>query len=602
VIGMGAARQLFIEVGWVRPGDEVAYQKLCSVAELWRGEGQPFSAGLAMLRAADAAWGNPDRMIDAYHLAIKDFEKTLEQEQPYAPASIAALCKLHRTLLRLLQLFEQADTTIKSRARELGSELAERLITHFGHSEHADNYLVRGVVFVGDLDGSWSLQFPDYEVSPNVEQLGHELVLNVPSALQLFVVDRDWLRANEIVSARPNAFTTPGLAGWRAVTLASVNPMEAVERFDEAADAFSADSLPDHDDLMRRGGHWSGINQQLWAKFFRARARIAEAVRSPARVKELLAQATDCFAGTESGWHSHDASRFHVLIKVLSNMVSDPASFSFDQARREYMFEMRISEETEEDRLALTFISDAEGAFRGFATDPLSELTRNRLGTALEALARIRSIGPGLTEAARPEIGKQVHGAMMGPVHTWMHRALESIRDEAQLRAALLRLLQSGRPRYAQIRHGPIEYGKDIAVLLDIDGSAVLRHYQVKCGDINMKKWRESKDELEEIFLVPMNSLQLPVTPDRIEAVLLTNGHANQHVEPVIDGWINTQWSDHQRKIEFMHIDAFVDWIAEHNLVNELRTALRERCIKIGEASQANDEIAARSNSEKLPR
>ena len=60
--------------------------------------------------------------------------------------------------------------------------------------------------------------------------------------------------------------------------------------------------------------------------------------------------------------------------------------------------------------------------------------------------------------------------------------------------------LQGELPLYAQVRHGPIEYGKDIVALLAIDGSVVLRHYQVKCGDIDKKKWRVSKDELEEVF------------------------------------------------------------------------------------------------------
>src|SRR5208337_324034 len=114
---------------------------------------------------------------------------------------------------------------------------------------------------------------------------------------------------------------------------------------------------------------------------------------------------------------------------------------------------------------------------------------------------------------------------VLGPFRTWMHRSLESITDEARLRRLILRLLQSGLPRYAQIRHGPLEYGKDIVVLIEIDGVAVLRHYQVKCGNIDKRKWRESKDEMEEMFQVPLPSLQLLFAPQRTEGVLITNGH-----------------------------------------------------------------------------
>ena len=145
----------------------------------------------------------------------------------------------------------------------------------------------------------------------------------------------------------------------------------------------------------------------------------------------------------------------------------------------------------------------------------------------------------------------------------------------------MLRLLQSGLPRYAQIRHGPLEYGKDITALLEIDGALVLRHFQVKCGDIDTKKWRESKDELEEIFQVPLESPQLPELPQRIEGVLVTNGHANPHVEPRMTGWFKEQRETHGRCVSFMHLDGLVYWVVESRLVNELRAALQEEGVNI---------------------
>jgi hypothetical protein len=36
--------------------------------------------------------------------------------------------------------------------------------------------------------------------------------------------------------------------------------------------------------------------------------------------------------------------------------------------------------------------------------------------------------------------------------------------------------------------------------------------------------------------------------------------------------------------VEFMHLDALVDWITKGRLVNELRAALREHGIDTGEA------------------
>ncbi len=580
---MGAARELFRQVGWSVHGNPDAYEMLCRAAELWRAEGQPFSAGMAMLRAVDAAWGRPELMLDAHRAALRDFERVVAEQPPASPAALAALYKLWQTLGRALWLFEEEDRdTVRSRIRELESELSQRLLTHFTNSDNADNYLVRGIVIVTDLDGQWSVQFPQYEVPYDTEQVGEEAILNIPSAFRLFVFGRDWLGAHEIVKARKDAFTTPGLTGWRAVTLANVTPGEAVTHFDEAADAFAADTMPaDTEESVRQGRFWSGANQQLWAKYFRARARLVESIREPARVKELLGQAVDALVGTESGWHSSEVSKFNVLVKVLFSLVSDPLSFSADDARREYEAEVYRTEQALEDRLAMTFISNAADAFRGFQSDPDTELTRDRLGIALNALAKIPVIGPDVADTARPEIGKSIRLTLEGPVRTWAHRSLGSIGNEAVLRRVLLRLLQGTLPRYAQIRHGPIEYGKDIAALADDGGVSVLCLYQVKCGEMNTPKWREARAELEEMFLVPMSEFQLPVSPQRIEGYLVTNGHANTHVEPVMEGWFVEQQRDHGRDITFMHLDKLVDWIFKVRLVNELRAALDEEGIKV---------------------
>jgi len=273
-----------------------------------------------------------------------------------------------------------------------------------------------------------------------------------------------------------------------------------------------------------------------------------------------------------------------VLIKVLTKLLSDPLSLDAEEARREYQLEIRMSGESRQDQLALTFISEAANGFRGFATDPGSEITCNRLAHALEALERIPAIGPEVTEAVRPELGKRALASILGPMRTWMHKSLGGITDEARFRTVLLRLLQSGLPHYAQVRHGPLEYGKDIVALLEIDGETVLRQYQVKCGDIGQTKWRESKDEMETMFQVPLTSFQLPIVPQRTEGVLITNGHANTYVEPVIDGWLREQRDTHGRSVQFMHLDALVDWIAKDRLVNELRAALQEQGIDTGEA------------------
>jgi hypothetical protein len=346
-------------------------------------------------------------MWEAQSIALQDFDRVISEQAPESPASLASFHKLRQSLAGASWFFEVDRIAISTRIRELNSELAQRLLTHFGSSTQADSYLVRGFVIATDLDGVWTMRYPDYEVPMSTEQMGQELILNIPSAFHLFVADRDWQRAHEIARLRGSAFTTPGLKGWRAVSLAHVEPEGAVRSFDEAAESFAADAMPVSDDATQsRGGFWSGINQQLWAKYFFARARVIESIRTPSEVEGLLDKAVEALKGTESGWHSGEVSRFCVLVNVLAKLIADPVSFSADDARREYEREIRMSHETEEDRLALTFIAESAEAFRGFESEPESELTRNRLAHALDALAKIPTIGPDFTNAVRPAMGK----------------------------------------------------------------------------------------------------------------------------------------------------------------------------------------------------
>ena len=141
-------------------------------------------------------------MLDAQHAALRDFERVVIEQPPDTPAALAALHKLLQTLRRALWLFEEEDRdTVRARIREFESELSQRLLTHFKDSENADNYLVRGIVIVTNLDGQWSVQFPQYEIALNSEQLGEEAILNIPSAFHLFVFGRDSLGAHELVPA-----------------------------------------------------------------------------------------------------------------------------------------------------------------------------------------------------------------------------------------------------------------------------------------------------------------------------------------------------------------------------------------------------------------
>jgi hypothetical protein len=76
-----------------------------------------------------------------------------------------------------------------------------------------------------------------------------------------------------------------------------------------------------------------------------------------------------------------------------------------------------------------------------------------------------------------------------------------------------------------------------------------------------MARWREVKDQLEEIFLVRLASANVSKPVDVRVGVLVCNGHALPNVDPVMLGWFEAQAQDHGRKFEFMHLDDLANWI-----------------------------------------
>src|SRR5207248_2456410 len=144
-----------------------------------------------------------------------------------------------------------------------------------------------------------------------------------------------------------------------------------------------------------------------------------------------------------------------------------------------------------------------------YERDPSAAIASGRLKEVLDALARVPSIGADIADAVRPAVGANALAIVRGPDRTWVHRELEGIRDEQVLQKIFHRVAQGALPLYAQIRHGPLEYGKDVVVLTDDSGRNVLRMYQMKCGDIDMPGWREVTHQLEEMFLVPLASMNV---------------------------------------------------------------------------------------------
>lgn len=563
-----------------------ALERVREIAAAWRAECQHFYAGYALTQAVDLAWGDGDAVVACSVDAMHDFEAAVASPQTPPLVGLAAL-KLWGNELGMN--YPGADRSdVRHALRGLYEEFAERArqLARAEASESARaGLLVRGFELETDFSGQWSARFPDFEINATATRFGpRSLILTIPSAFQLFVRAGDYVAAHSIAAECPKAFTSHGLRGWRAAVAGFVAPEQAVERFTQAAEQFAQDVYDE--EHPPPGGSWSSINVDLWAKYFRARAAIAQIIRTPDGAAPLVTSAAAALNGTESGWVNPQVTCFRVLVDALTEILGGGPEIALSSAREALLQQARMSGLDQNDRLALEFLDTASDAFAEIRRAPERSLVSGRLPVALEILGRIPLVGEAVANAIRGPIGERALAEIFGREQTWIYRTVESICDEAVLRRLLLRLMQAQMPLYAQIRHGPIEYGKDIVALVDEEGRYVLRMYQVKAGDITKATWPKARDELEEMFQVPLSDVQLPRAPDEREGVLIFNGHLNAYAEPVVGGWLEEQAKDHGRSFALMHLDEILTWIVEGGLVNELRAALAELGISLVDPPQ----------------
>ncbi len=585
--GDRSPRDEFLELGLgsahVRASkpDYVAVERLRSAAAAWRERSAHFYAGYALTQAVHFAWGDGDLVRSCMSNAFEDFDACLAT----VPArSLEAIAAFHVWGTQLgMNLLDLDRSEVRQAARALQEELAERLRQlGFGEENFAPRagFLVRGFTLATDFDGTWRPEFPEREVEGStIQHGGGWSTFEIPSAFRTFVRVGDYRAAAEIADSIPDVFATPGLKGWRAAVQGLLRPEEAVERFAEAGAHFEEDVYKP--ETLHRTGPWDSINIDLWAKFFRARTAVAEIVRAPDHAADLLEQASNALAGTESGWVSPQVSCLRILVRALGILLRGDAASSISDVKAELVREERWSGFDQSERLAIEFMNGIEDAFVQLAAEPEHAIVSGLLPDALRTLGRIPLVGEDVATAIRPAVGKSALSHLLGQQRTWIYRTLESITDEGVLRSVILRMLQAQLPLYAQIRHGPIEYGKDIVVLTRRDGRYVLEMYQAKTGDITKGKWPATREELEEMFQVDMNAAQLKAAPDRREGILVFNGHLNPYVEPVVEGWLEEQQRAHGRSFRIMHIDNLVSWIVNDRLVNELRATLGELGIPI---------------------
>jgi hypothetical protein len=555
-------------------------EQLREAASIWSSQGHLLAAGIAWAGTIDAGWGllNRDTRLACVYSAIAAFRQCAEGGPAESLDSLLAFKKLLGELYRLDYLDPERRQQHRREAELVSIAFAERLVSHFSDHPQGVSFLVRGYHLSGPVTGPWTPGFPEGEVNDSgllFDNARRLFCFRMPSAFHLLVRIGDYRAAQEICGRYPNAFTSPGLRGWRYASEGFCDGQSRSESFSKAAEAFAEDTLERGRDA---DGSWSSVNRDLWSPYFRSRSWMARAVIEPERSEECISAAAGCMPPLRS-YSNTKVHQYHLFVRALAGVLELPHGFDQSQAIQEFESELRLLGDGEAEPAVLEFLHHAHLGLSQLRLDRCRGFTS--VGRAMSALDRIPLIEKEESEAVQSAVDRRVGVILDGQSRIWIHRTLETIRDEKKLQRVLLRLFQNSVPHYAQIRHGPIEYGKDIAVVAEEGGELVLRMYQAKCGDIKKAGWNEIRPQLEEAFQVPLDSFQLPSPLRRRVGILIWNGHADPHVEPIMQGWKQDQWAAFQREYDFIHLDGITNYILTNRLVSAFRESLTEVGIDI---------------------
>jgi hypothetical protein len=505
--------------------------------------------------------------------ALADYTLSIEENQQDHPlATILALMKSYQELIRWTSKLSGNSLHISRRRYAVMTNLAEKLLSTFGDHPQGSKLLLEGFRVEGHMGGPWDIKTVDTVHTYNYFDAENcNLSYRVDPAFEFLIATGDYLGANTICQKFPSAFNKAGLKGWRAAIQALINPREAHKLFFQAANWLEKDE-PDAERLARSFGEFA--NKRTWSIHFRMRGHLALASVEEDQFEHHIKEAAN-LASQFKGVLIPEVQRFDLLVRTLANLLDEGKKIIPSEARELFVKHTLLDEEIY-DAIILQFIDNAAIG--------LSELHENRshglvkIRQAFSALDRLPLLGTSDSNAFTTALDRQTLKVIEGPVYNWIHKSISEIASEKILQKVLLRLFQNQIPHYAQIRHGPIEYGNDIAVCIsENDESVVLRMYQIKCGEITKEKWnKDCRPQLEEIFQVPMCEIQIEDTIHKRIGILLWNGHLSPYVEPIISAWRKEQLEVFGRHYEFMNLDGIVNYIMDNRLVNALRASLSE--------------------------
>jgi len=541
---------------------------LRTLADEFRQQDRHLAAAQASLEGHHAAWGQEPHQVstDLLFDGVNDLLRHL-RDAPDSWTTLLALSLLVQSALSPLWGGNAALRQVGEAARVDYEALLRRLAD--GHP-HTEALLISGFELVGHLDRDWRPLFPEREVDAgyiSVARGDGRTTHGMESAFKSLLRLADYDGAARIADENAHALITPALRGWALGTHALVTP--SPDLFAAAAAEFLADS-PDRPGRRERG--WTSINQQLWGPYFQSRGYLSRGFETPADALTLLRSAFSSISSA-GGWLVAEPVRYFAIIRGLIGM-ADSDSEAIRSATEDLVLARHFTSQSPVDHHIHEFLRSASATLAaGVSGEWLRELAQLML-----LLDRLPILSPSEKGALASALNVIIPDAVWGDRAGWEYDALASVDDERQLHRILLGLFraEAKTPIFADIRHGPIEYGKDLVVCRDEGGRRVLKMYSAKKGPVRKANWnREIRPQLEEIFQVEFSSTELPVPIDERVGVLVWNDHIHPYAQPIIDGWIRDQQEVFGRRYELMHIDALVAYVRANGLQGALRAGLR---------------------------
>jgi hypothetical protein len=560
--------------------------KILDMAEIWKNQDQYLYAGLANSLAITTSSRLPNLQLrhEWSKMAICHYKMSMNKSKNPLE-TILALMKIYLEFYRFESLLSSNHLEVSRSKLSTIITLVERITEHFCEHPDVGEILIHGFYIQWVKCATFLLHIPKHGTKTTYTHVDDESIyFRVDPAFELLIEAGDYRGAWNICEKYSTFIDSPKLKGWYSAVNGFVDTRQAHKWFDKAADWFNKDDLKKN--IKRYTNSEVGLvsfdmgdilKSETWELHFRSRSLLALVALNPDKAIEYILKASQ-FAKKLKPVSVTEVKRFDFLLNSLAELFEEEQDIDLSKAHREFLSVTQWREEYY-DAMILKFIDDSFSGLELLKNDRRKGLAKIR--RAISILERLPILGGRSEEAFEIALDISTIKMIEGQANNWIYRKLSNIEYEDPLRRLLLRLFQNQIPHYAQIRHGPFEYGKDIAVVVSEEEINTLRLYQVKCKDISSKDWYNTcRPQLEQIFQIPIPEFQIPVPIHRRVGILIWNGHINPHIEKITESWKSEQLLTHNREYQFMNLDDIINYIMDNRLVSSLREALDEFCDK----------------------